>query len=301
MKVVFNNILCATDLSEFSNPAISYGIAMAREFSARLYLCHIIDLPAVSIHGAAYAFPEDYIEGLKTRAGEIIDSLMGGQKIGWEPLITTGPIAGTIADLVEEKGIDLAITATHGRSGLKRFILGSVTERLMRTINCPFLIVRSAETLPGAEAIQEMAFKSILVGCDFSMDSDSAVHYGLSLAQEFQSELHLAHVIETETYEDIHAIAPKEKSVEANIGEELKRDLANLVPEEARHWCDIKTICLAGKPYEELLKYAALNAIDLIVLGVRGHGLVETLFLGSTTDRVSRRSACPVLSVCPLE
>jgi nucleotide-binding universal stress UspA family protein len=108
--------------------------------------------------------------------------------------------------------------------------------------------------------------------------------------------------METAVYEDISEATPASAiPKENNIGEELKGDLAGLVPEEARNWCEIKAVCLAGKPYKELLKYAALNAIDLIVLGVRGHGLVETLFLGSTTDRVSRRSTCPVLSVCPME
>jgi nucleotide-binding universal stress UspA family protein len=52
-------------------------------------------------------------------------------------------------------------------------------------------------------------------------------------------------------------------------------------------------------PYEELVKYAVLHAVDLIILGIRGRGLVETLLLGSTTDRVIRRVSCPVLAVGP--
>ena len=58
-----------------------------------------------------------------------------------------------------------------------------------------------------------------------------------------------------------------------------------------------QTGLLEGQPYEEIVTYAESNDIDMIVLGVRGHGLVKTLFLGSTTDRVVRRSPCPVLSV----
>ena len=64
-------------------------------------------------------------------------------------------------------------------------------------------------------------------------------------------------------------------------------------------WCTPKTILLAGHPHEELTKYAVVNEIDLIVLGVRGHSLVETMFVGSTTDRVVREAPCPVLSVRP--
>jgi nucleotide-binding universal stress UspA family protein len=70
-----------------------------------------------------------------------------------------------------------------------------------------------------------------------------------------------------------------------------------MVPEEARAWCTPVPTLLAGAPHEELTKYAVVNDIDLIILGVRGHGLVETVLVGSTTDRVIRRAPCPVLSV----
>jgi len=79
----------------------------------------------------------------------------------------------------------------------------------------------------------------------------------------------------------------------------VQERLSVMVPEEARTWCNPVTALLAGQPHEELIKYAVVNAIDLIVLGVRGHSLVETLFVGSTTDRVLRRAPCPVLSVQP--
>ncbi|MBR9987723.1 MAG: universal stress protein, partial [Desulfosarcina sp.] len=51
--------------------------------------------------------------------------------------------------------------------------------------------------------------------------------------------------------------------------------------------------------FQALKKYAGIHQVDLIVLGVRGHSLVETMLLGSTTDRLIREVACPVLSVCP--
>ena len=70
-----------------------------------------------------------------------------------------------------------------------------------------------------------------------------------------------------------------------------------MVPEEAGNWCTPQTALLQGHPYEELVRYAQSNHIDMIVMGVRGHRLVKTLFLGSTTDRVIRRAPCPVLSV----
>ncbi|MDZ7699625.1 MAG: universal stress protein [Deltaproteobacteria bacterium] len=61
------------------------------------------------------------------------------------------------------------------------------------------------------------------------------------------------------------------------------------------------TVLLAGKPHEELTKYAVVNNMELVVMGVRGRSLVETLFVGSTTDRLARQAPCPILSVRPLK
>jgi len=301
MKIEFKRILCATDLSEFSNHAVSYAMALAKQFEASLFLCHVIDLPIVSVHGAAYTYPQDYVDGLREEAARKLRILVGGRVIDWEPIVTTGPVANTISGLIANKAADLAIAATHGRSGLKRLILGSVTERLIRTVNCPLLVVTSPEEGHDAETVQQAGFKNILVGCDFSADSAAALQYGFSLAQEFQSVLHLVHVIEPVAYREVLLPPGLLDDVKTNLDKHLTAQLEELAPEEAKNWCEVKTTCLAGRPFEELTKYAALHSVDLVVLGVRGRGLVETMLLGATTDRVLRRVSCPVLSVSPLK
>jgi len=79
---------------------------------------------------------------------------------------------------------------------------------------------------------------------------------------------------------------------------QLNKKLLELFPKEAENWCKLTTDILVGQPHEEICNYATLNNINLIILGTRGTGLVKTLFIGSTTDRVIRKSDCPVLSVC---
>jgi nucleotide-binding universal stress UspA family protein len=170
----------------------------------------------------------------------------------------------------------------------------------MRTIPCPLLIVNPSDVSFKYHISQKPEFNNILVGCDFSTDSDSAVHYGLSLAQEFQADLHLVHVIEPAVYRDEVKPDGMEKEVKRHLGQHLMSKLQELVPAEIHDWCSVKTTCLAGRPYEELTKYASLNAIDLIILGIRGHSLVESMLMGSTTDRVIRHGGNPVLSVCPM-
>jgi nucleotide-binding universal stress UspA family protein len=300
MRVEIKRILCTTDFSDFSNHAVPYGIALAREFNAKLYLCHVIDLSSAAIYGeAVLALEEQQARMTKFALGEL-SKLIGPRSITWEPLVTLGNPAVEVARLAEERGIDLAIAASHGRSGLKRVLIGSVTERLMRTLPCPLLVVRSPEHGFVTPADQEIKLKQILVGYDFSPDSDLALAYGLSLAQEFQATLHLVHVVVPPVYEDLAkpAAASPDKA-QQDLRGQLRNRLVNLVPEEARAWCTPVPTLLAGSPHEELVKHAVVNNMDLIILGVRGHGLVERLLVGSTTERVIRRAPCPVLSVQP--
>jgi nucleotide-binding universal stress UspA family protein len=307
MKVVFKNVLCTTDLSDFSNMSVYYGAALARVFEATLHLCHVVDLPIVSVHGEAFTYPPDYAQTLKEDALRQMDTLMNPLQVKWMPHVEMGAIAHTVSDLVGMTEADLVISASHGRSGLKRLLLGSVTEQLLRSIRRPFLVVTApekrdddiAEQRITRDTVENFRLKKILVGSDFSQDSTNAVTYGFSLAQDFQSELHLVHVVEPFAYSDALMPDPMTAEVRTDLDALLTGRLESLVPAEARNWCDVKTSCLAGRPHEELVKYAVLHAVDLIILGIRGRGLVETLLLGSTTDRVIRRVTCPVLAVGP--
>ncbi len=301
MKIELKNIICTTDFSDVSNAAIPFGIALAKQFGAKLFLCHVIDLSSVAMYGEGFVAPLEQETKIADYAHEDLRKLIGDHPVDWEPLIPVGHTAGEIARLAEEKNADLVVSATQGRSGLKRFVLGSVTERLMRTLPCPLLVIRGPERDYVTSMDKEIGFQRILVGCDFSPYSELTFQYGVSLAQEFQSEVHLAHVIEPAAYKDLLR-APMEQTegFEQDLRKKLNEKLAEMIPEEVHNWCTLKTTLLAGQPHEELTKYAAAHDVDLIVLGVRGHSLVETLFVGSTTDRVVRKAPCPVLSVRPI-
>jgi len=298
MKVQLKNIICTTDFSEVSNQAVTFGVALAKELGAKLYLCHVIDLSSIAMYGEGFSDPLEQERRIINYAYEHLRGLIDDQSIDWEPLTPMGHTADEIARAAKEKNADLVVSATHGRSGIKRVVLGSVTERLMRTLPCPLFVVRGLERDFVADVNQELGFHRILVGCDFSSDSALAFQYGLSLAQEFQSEVHLAHVIEPAVYKDLLKPAREEKEgFQEDLRKKLREELTGMVPEEVHNWCTPKTTLLAGQAHEELTKYAVVHDIDLIVLGVRGHSLVETLFVGSTTDRVVREAPCPVLSV----
>jgi len=296
------NIICTTDFSDLSNLAVHFGIILAGEFGAKLHLCHVIDLTSTTIYGEAVLDLEVERIRIKNYVQEQLNQLIGDRKVNWEPLIQIGHVSNEITRMAMEMPADLVISSTHGRSGLGRLILGSVTERLMRTLPCPLLVVRSPEQEIATPPKKGALFERILVGCDFSPDSNLALQYGVSLAQECQSELHLVHVIEPSIYKNLMKSGTKPgEEIQQDLRELLNKKLTGMVPKEAHNWCAPKTILLAGQPYEELMKYAVLNNIDLIVLGVRGQTLVETLFVGSTTDRVVRQAQCPVLSIRPTD
>ena len=297
MRVEFNRILCATDLSEFSNSAALYGAAIAKEFNAQLTLCTVVDVPTVHLQDSGMVTSIELLQNLHAYGREQLENLRATLEHPAEIIVEEGLPAETLVGLVREKRMDLLITATHGRSGVQRLFLGSVTERLIRGITCPILII----TPPAKDAVaispKGLEIKKILVGCDFSPDSGRALDVGLSLAQEFQAELHLVHVIEPFAYRDSFLPTNVMAQISQKLEPEMVEKLSDRIPEDVENWCEVKTEMLTGKPHREIRLYAAKEGIDLIVLGVRGRSLVESLMIGSTTDRVIRQVSCPVLSV----
>lgn len=75
------------------------------------------------------------------------------------------------------------------------------------------------------------------------------------------------------------------------------RQLHALVPEEARDWCAAREAVVFGKPWRQVLRCAADDAADLIVMGVNGRGAVDLMLFGSTTHHVVREATCPVLTI----
>lgn len=291
MKLQPKKIMCAVDFSDFTDTILSYSIALCKELHAKLFLVHIvIDVTTILEHNETALDAEVLQRSHIRNAQKFLEDLVKDLTIENEFLISRGNPADEISRLALEQKTDMVITATHGKSGVKRFLIGSVTEKLMKTLHCPLLVLHTRKHDFKSLAGFEMKLKKILVGCDFSPDSKLALNYGLNLAQKFQAELYLAHVIKPTEYEE-----KREKDNE--LRGRLKKQLHIMIPEECLNWCTPKTILLDGEPYKELMNYVEEQEIDMIVLGIRGHTLWEKLLVGSTTDRVIRHSPCPVMAV----
>jgi nucleotide-binding universal stress UspA family protein len=146
----------------------------------------------------------------------------------------------------------------------------------------------------------EIGLQRVLVAYDFSSDSELALSYGLSLAQEYQAELHLLHVLPARsTRPDAPEIAFMPLSAEDGFCDAATR-LLSVMPPETRMWCEVKQAVREGHPYREVLAYADEQNIDLICMGASGTGFGMRALFGSNADRVLRQAPCPVLITRPL-
>jgi nucleotide-binding universal stress UspA family protein len=291
MRIKPKKILSAIDFSTFTDSIFSYSIALCKKYDARLLLVHVTtDLKSLLEHSET-ALDVEALQNANIRdAQERLGERVKGLPIENEIIISQGTPADTISRLASEQQADMVITATHGKAGFKRILLGSVTEKLIKTLDCPLLVLPSREHDLMPLAAAEIKLKKILVGCDFSPDSKLAFDYGLSLAQEFQAELHLSHVIKPSLYKN-------EREGINQLRDRLEKKLDEMVPEACLDWWTAKTALLEGEPYMALMDYAKKQAMDMIVLGIRGHTLLEKLLVGATTDRLIRHASIPVLAV----
>jgi nucleotide-binding universal stress UspA family protein len=138
---------------------------------------------------------------------------------------------------------------------------------------------------------------TVLVPTDFSECSDAALRYGRALASAFGATLHLLHVVQDPYTQPWAAEAfPAPLGDMLNEWQAQARDrLCKLIPEAERATTMVMT--LMGSPSLEIVRYAAEQGIDLIVIGTHGRGPLGHMLLGSVAERVVRKAPCPVLTV----
>jgi nucleotide-binding universal stress UspA family protein len=194
-------------------------------------------------------------------------------------LCREGDACEEIRNAAQETEADLVVMGTHGRSGFKRLVLGSVTEALLNRPPAPVLTVN--RNLRGRKGL----FRTVLCATDVSAWSGGTIAVALAIADEGAKRLTVLNVIE-------HPVATSGGALERAALSALR----DLIPEEARSSYRIDERVTFGESDREILGVAAEEAADLIVLGTRGGGALGHLF-GSTVRRVVRDAACPVMVV----
>jgi nucleotide-binding universal stress UspA family protein len=143
-----------------------------------------------------------------------------------------------------------------------------------------------------------MKFQKILLPTDFSDESLYALSYAADLAKMFNAKLYLLHVIyDIEKASNLHIPHPSITDLYKDLEAHAKRNLDSFGIDMLEGIKDVETVVKRGIPYEEVIKFASENDIDLIIIGTLPRSGVERFFVGSTTQRIIRNAPCPVLVV----
>lgn len=291
MKI--ERILCPTNLSPESDEALRYAIALSRAYSAELLLLHCQPTGVgVSPLKAQETAAQAIEAALEKHAGA--NGLSGLQ---WKSLvIRCEDVGATIATEAAKHAIDLIVMRSRRRPH-RAALLGSTAESVSRTAPCPVLVMHADERGWVTGEDTKIELKRVLVAYDFSDHSELALKYALSIAQEYQSELHVLHVLPPSSIDESElSWYPLGRE---NAYHKTARRLQRAVPPEAHLWCDIKHAVCEGYAYREILNYSEKNEIDLICLGAHGAGFGMRALFGSNVDRVLRQAPCPVLVTRP--
>jgi nucleotide-binding universal stress UspA family protein len=147
--VLPKNILVPTDLSEGAEEALDYACELARTFGATIHLVNAIGIPALGVPELGVAMTsaviDQVIQDNQAALDKLADSRRSHAQLG-EVLLRTGDARDVINQAAKELGCDLIVMGTHGRRGVSRALLGSVTETVVRTAPCPVLTVRAHTT-----------------------------------------------------------------------------------------------------------------------------------------------------------
>lgn len=291
--ITIERVLCPTDLSPESDEALRYGVALALTYEAKLYVCHCVEaspLGDTSGSGQIHKLFEDSIRShIRHLDPEALD---------WESLVVEGDPATAITHEAAERRVDLIVMRSRRRP-YAAALLGSTAEALCRTAPCPVLVTHPEEREWAGAFTHQIGLKRILVAHDFSNNSELALSYGLTLAQEYQAEVHLIHVLPSRAQVLAPELAMLPSGGEAAFHLAARR-LEQAVTAEVHLWCDVKQVIREGQPYREVLGYAKEHNVDLVCLGASGTGFGMWALFGSNADRVLRQAPCPVLIARPL-
>lgn len=292
-RIAVKDVLFATDFSPASEVALDYAAAMARRHGATLHLVHV--MPEAELMPTTQGYipgPSAYLEDMRRETEERLHAQ--GQSPQLKDLnrrivVEQGPPARVLKHIIEDSKIDLVVLGTHGRTGVRRLVLGSVAQQILHSAACPVLTI-------GPEVPADAAGKAIrTVACavDLLPGSARTYSYGCALAAEYGAELVLLTVDEGDAQRFEYEAAMATVKGEMRLAEFLKaqQPACELQPRLAVGF---------GPPPEAILKLAEEHKADMLVMGARpskGLAGVGERILGGTAHHVLAHARVPVLTV----
>lgn len=277
---VIRNIAVATDFCPWSERALQHALVLAHYFGAVLHILHII-------RRTEFSFVPGFMVQLDELAERDCDDLIGRLNAShslaniehrcWN---IDGEISGVFENFVQDHRIDLMILGTRGRTGISKFLLGSIAQEIFHYVSCPVLTVG-----PWSRgATRKLQLNKVLFATDLSPESAAVIPYVLKPATTWHAEIDVLHVCSSANCQCQHRM------------EDLRRRMAVLASGEAP--LVVRYHVLSGPPSPTVLNFAMQEKEDLIVLGLDDH---RSLYGGSSVSHayeIVRQARCPVLSVC---
>jgi nucleotide-binding universal stress UspA family protein len=306
MSIFPTKILLATDGSREAELAARTAADLAQKTQSELHVVHAFGIApvgppvypeATDLQSAEY---EAEIEegqriseqGAREALQEEVEKVRSaGGTVGGEHLVE-GRVTPGIVGLAEEIGAGLVVVGSRGRGRIRRALMGSVSDSVVRHAHCPVLVVRDGDRerdfLPG----------SILLAVDGSEEASAAAQTAVELADRTDSELHVVHVGELRPVSH-----PERRGYPARY-EELQEQARRLLEEqvdeiESASGTVSRAHLRMGRPDEEIVVLAEEIGAGLIATGSRGLGGMRRALMGSASDSIVRHAHCPVLVVRP--
>ena len=314
---MFKHLLVPLDGSRISSRAIEYAVEIAQRCNAELLLLRVIEptspVPTAAATTAGMVSPaatelsvkvaqmkdnrkkKQAIAYLREKAGKI-KADKSSVNVSYDAKI--GLTDQLITQYSKEKNIDIIIMTTHGKSGLKKFVLGSTTDAMVRESGKPLLISR-----PGTgnkSRLSKPAFQQILVCLDGTKAAEKMLPYAESMAQLFNSQVTLLQAVESGEIEKT-GVTPVFTPVldEALDAENYLKQIAEKLQEKNINVIVETLPLLKGDVGESILEYAEEHGIDLTMLTSHGEGRLEKTFTGSVCDKLLKESNKPLFIINP--
>lgn len=285
---MYERILLPVDGSESAADVHRHAAALAQETGASVQVLYVADTNLDSVT----VVETEVVDALE-RAGEtVVDDVAAtlaplGVEYGTE--VVQGRPAETIVDYAERYDHDLIVLPTHARSGLSRYLLGSVTEKVVRLSSVPVLTARLRD-----DDRLDFPYERVLLPTDGSDAALHAAEHGLELAATLGATVHVLSVV------DESSLGPDVRSVlSAAELEEPAHDAVEAVAAAAERYDvpAVQTHVEHGTPAAAITAVIDDLDVDAVVMGTTGRGGVERVLLGSVAEKTVRTAPVPVITV----
>jgi len=289
---MYENILLPFDGSEGAGEVLHHAGELAHWYDATIQVLYVADTTRDSVtvvDGHTVDVLARQGEDIVDEAAKTLDTL----GVSYNTDVVQGNPAPAIADYAEQYGHDLIVMPTHGREGLSRYLIGSVSEKVVRLSSVPVLTVRMQpdETL-------EFPYENILIPTDGSPAATYAAEQTLSLAASLDATVHILSVVD-----DTALGLDVRSTTSGNGGDEAATEAVETVVSEAeaRGVTDTVTHIQHGVPVEAILDYIESNDIHAVGMGTTGRRGTARILLGSVAEKTVRSVSVPVMTVVKSE